>query len=93
MNTKYPWDRKDVKYILNILYNNKGVYGSERYKDLMKRLIQVLYKKVDLGETFYQAIYREIREEMGLHIAPVYLIIDKSFNCNLYTTDIGERIL
>jgi len=47
---------------------------------------------VDLGETSYQAVYREIREETGLHIAPVYLIIDKNFNCDLYTTDIGERI-
>ncbi len=38
-NLEYPWDRKDAKYILNVLYNDKGVYRSERYKDLMKGLI------------------------------------------------------
>ncbi len=91
-NPVYPQDRKDAKYILNVLYNNKGVYGSERYKDLMKGLIQVPCGKVDSGETSYQATCRETREEMGLYIALVYLITDKYFNCDLYTTDIGEKI-
>ena len=91
-NPKYPWDRRDAKYVLNILYNNEGVYGSERYKDLMEGLIQVPCGKVDLRETSYQAICREIREETGLHTAPVYLITDKDFNYNLYITDIGKRI-
>ncbi len=36
-NPKYLWDRKNAKYILNVLYNNKGVYGSERYKDPMEK--------------------------------------------------------
>ena len=58
----------------------------------MKRLIQVPCKKVNPRETSYQAVYRETREEMGLHIAPVYLTKDKGFNCDLYTTDIEERI-
>src|SRR6266498_4806038 len=57
----------------------------------MEGLIQVPCGKVDPGETSYQAICREIREETGLHTAPVYLITDKSFNYDLYTTDIGER--
>src|SRR6266542_1398794 len=91
-NPKYPWDRKDAKYILNVLYNDKGIYGSERYKNLMKGLIQVSCKKVDLGEMFYQAVCRETREETGLHTALVYLTMNKSFDCDLYTTDIGERI-
>ncbi len=34
--TEFPWDRKDAKYVLNVLYNEKGVYGSERYKDLIE---------------------------------------------------------
>ena len=38
-------------------------------------------------------VCRETREETGLYTAPVYLIIDKSFNCDLYITDIRERIL
>ncbi len=92
-NPEYPWDRKDAKYILNVLYNDKGVYRSERYKDLMKGLIQVSCGKVDPEETSYQMVCREIREETGLHTAPVYLTTDKGFNCDLYTTDIGERIL
>ncbi len=58
----------------------------------MKGLIQVPCGKVDLRETFYQAVCRETREEMGLHTVPVYLTIDKEFNCNIYITDIGERI-
>ncbi len=91
-NPEYPWDRRDAKYILNVLYNDKGVYGSERYKDLMEGLIQVPCGKVDPGETSYQAVCRETREETGLHTAPVYLTIDKGFDCDLYTTDIGERM-
>ncbi len=69
----------------------KDVYVSERYKDPMERLIQVPCEKTNPGEISYQVIYREIREEMGLYIASVYLTKDKSFNCNLYTTDIRER--
>ena len=74
-----------------MLYNDKGVYGSERYKDLIEGLIQVPCRKVDPGETSYQAVCRETREEIGLHTASVYLTTDKRFNCDLYTTDIGER--
>ncbi len=91
-NPEYSQDRRDAKYILNVLYNDKGMYGSERYKDSMKGLIQVPCGKVDPGETSYQTVCREIREETGLHTAPVYLTTDKSFNCDLYTTDIGERV-
>ncbi len=92
MNPKYSWDRKDTKYILNILYNNKEIYGSERYKNPIEGLIQVSCGKVDSEETSYQAVYRETREKTGLHIALLYLTIDKGFNCNLYTTDIREKI-
>ncbi len=53
INTEYLWNRKDMKYIINVLYNDKKVYRSERYKDLMEGLIQVPYGKVDLGEIFY----------------------------------------
>ncbi len=53
MNTEYPWDRKDAKYVLNILYNDKGVYRLERYKNPMEGLIQVPCGKVNSGETSY----------------------------------------
>ncbi len=39
------------------------------------------------------AVCRKIREETGLYIALIYLTTDKEFNCDLYITDIGERIL
>ena len=29
-NAKYSWDRKNTKYILNVLYNNKEVYRSKK---------------------------------------------------------------
>ena len=58
----------------------------------MKGLLQVSCRKVDSGETSYQAVCREIREKTGLHTAPVYLTTDKGFNCDIYTTNIGERI-
>ncbi len=57
----------------------------------MEGLIQVPCGKVDSGETSYQAVCRETREETVLHTAPVYLVTDKSFNYDLYTTDIGKR--
>jgi len=58
----------------------------------MKGLIQVPCRKIDIGETSYQVVCRETREEMSLHTAPIYLTIDKDFNYDLYITDIGERI-
>ncbi len=54
-----------------MLYNDKGVYESERYKDPMEGLIQVPCGKADPGETSYQAACRETREETGLHIKRV----------------------
>ena len=58
----------------------------------MEGLIQVPCRKVDPGETLYQAVCRKTRKEMGLHITLLYLTTDKGFNCDLYTIDIGERI-
>ncbi len=58
----------------------------------MEGLIQIPCGKVDPRETSYQAVCRETREETGLYTASVYLTTDKSFNCDIYTTNIGERI-
>ncbi len=58
----------------------------------MEGLIQVSYGKVNSGETSYQAVCKKTREETGLYTAPIYLTIDKSFNCDFYTTNIGERV-
>ena len=92
-NLKYSWNKKNTKYILNVLYNDQRVYGSEKYKNLMEGLIQIPYGKVDPGEISYQAVCKETRKEIGLYTALVYLTIDKEFNCDLYITNIRKRIL
>ncbi len=89
--TEFPQNQKDAKYVLNILYNEKGVYGSERYKDPIEGLIQVPCEKVDPGETLYQAVIRKTIEETGLTLAPKYLCKNDRFNCDLYITNIGDR--
>ena len=38
-NPEYPWDKKNIKFVLNVLYNNKEIYKSEKYKDLMEGFI------------------------------------------------------
>jgi len=75
------------------LYTKEGVYSSERYKDPMKGLIQVSCEKTEKEETSYQAVCKEIREEMGLHTVPKYLTKNDRFNCDIYITDIikGEK--
>ncbi len=92
INPEYLQNRKDVKYILNVLYNDEGVYRLERYKDLMEGFIQVPCGKVNSGKTLYQAVCKETREEIDLHIASVYLTTDKGFNCDLYIINIEKRI-
>src|SRR6266498_163279 len=57
----------------------------------MEGLIQVSCRKVDLEETSYQAIIRETIEKTGLTSALKYLCKDDRFNCDLYTTNIGDR--
>src|SRR6266498_862062 len=57
----------------------------------MEGLIQVSCRKVDLEETSYQAVIRETIEETGLTSALKYLCKDDRFNCDLYTTNIGDR--
>src|SRR6266542_3440659 len=64
--TEYLWGRKDIKFVLNVLYTKEGIYGSKRYKNPMKGLIQVSCEKVDKGETSYQAVCKKIREEMDV---------------------------
>ncbi len=58
----------------------------------MEGLIQIPCGKVDPEEMSYQVVYRKTREKTCLHIALLYFITDKGFNCDLYITDIGERI-
>ncbi len=57
----------------------------------MEGLIQVPCRKVDPGETSYQAVIRETVEETEMTSASKYLYKDDRFNCDLYTTNIGDR--
>jgi len=91
-NAKYSWDKKNMKYILNVLYNNKKVYELERYKNPIERLIQISYEKMNTEETSYQAICKEIKKETELHTILVYFITNKGFNCDFYITNIGKRV-
>ncbi len=59
----------------------------------MKGLIQVSCKKVEKGETLYQAMCKEIREEMRLHLVSKYLTKNNRFNYNIYITDIMRQEL
>ncbi len=88
---EYPWNRKDTKFILNVLYTKKGVYGLERYKNPIEGLIQIPCEKVDKGKTSYQVVCRKTREETGIYTAPKYLTKDDKFNCNIYTINITEE--
>ncbi len=82
---EYPQNRKDAKFILNILYTKEGIYGSKRYKDFMKGLIQVSYRKVNKKEISYQTVCRETKEEIELYTALKYFTKNDKFNCNLQT--------
>src|SRR6266498_2897508 len=82
--TEYTWDKKNIKFILNILYNKEEIYGSERYKNLIEGLIQIPCEKVEKEKILYQAVCKEIREETGLHITLKYLTKDDRFNCDIY---------
>ena len=88
---EYLQDRKDAKFVLNILYTKEEVYKSKRYKDLIEGLIQVPSEKTEKGETSYQAVCRETKEETGLHMVPKYLTKNDRFNYDIYITDITER--
>ena len=48
-------------------------------------------KMVEQDDDYYCPPIRETVEETGLTTAPKYLCKDDRFNCDLYTTDIGER--
>ena len=56
----------------------------------MEGLIQVPCGKTEKGETSYQTVCREIREETELYTVLKYLTKDNRFNCDIYTTDITE---
>ena len=87
---------KRPTYVLNILYNNHGIFLSKRLqKDKpMFNLWQVAGGKIEQGESSLQAVLREIKEETGLVVAKEdcnYLMNDLQFNCDVYITRISDQ--
>jgi 8-oxo-dGTP pyrophosphatase MutT (NUDIX family)/predicted aspartyl protease len=83
-------------YVLNILYNNHGIFLSKRLqKDKpMFNLWQVAGGKVEKGETSLQAALRETQEETGLEITKEqcqFLFNDPTFNCDVYLTKVSDQ--
>ena len=66
MNQLRAEDRTGVKYVLVVIYNDKGVYLSIRYGQVMEGLLQTPCGKVEPQETSIQAAQREVEEETGL---------------------------
>ena len=62
---------KEPKYVLNILYNDKGVYLSERVQENkeMYDLWQFPGGKVEKGETSEEAVLRETAEETDIELS------------------------
>ncbi len=84
---------KRPTYVLNILYDNEGIYLSKRLqKDKpMYNLWQVAGGKVEKGESSLQAVLRETKEETELDINKEdckFLMNDPAFNCDVYATKI-----
>jgi 8-oxo-dGTP pyrophosphatase MutT (NUDIX family) len=81
-----PEFRRDATFVMNILYNDKGIYLSQRSKDakVMAGQLQVPGGKVDAGETSIEAAIRETLEETNLKVKPIYWSIDHEFNTDIY---------
>ena len=75
------------KFVLNILYNDYGVYLSKRYSEEMKGLLQSPCGKVEEGETSIKAVWRETWEETGIDLDDKdlkFLLNDPKYNCDVY---------
>ena len=87
---------KEPKYVLNILYNDKGVYLSERIQENkeMYGLWQSPGGKVEKGETSEEAVLRETAEETDIELKLqdlTYLFNDPNFNCDVYMTKLQKN--
>ena len=87
---------KEPKYVLNILYNDRGVYLSERIQEdkEMCGLWQSPGGKVEEGETSEEAVLRETAEETDIELKLqdlTYLFNDPHFNCDVYMTKLQKN--
>ncbi|GBC12969.1 hypothetical protein GLOIN_2v1772369 [Rhizophagus irregularis DAOM 181602=DAOM 197198] len=82
-------------YVLNILYNNFGIYLSKRLQrdKTIYNLWQVAEGKVENRESSLQAVLKETKEETALDIEKdkcVFLFNDLAFNCDVYLTKVPD---
>src|ERR1043165_6350871 len=78
-----------LRFVLVILYNDKGVYMSQRINinKPMYLKYQVICGKTELGEMGKEVVKRKVIEETNLHIKDDrlhYLKNNSAFNCNIY---------
>ena len=93
---KIEENMKEPKYVLNILYNDRGVYLSERIQKNkeMCGLWQSSGGKVEEGETSEEAVLRETAEETDIELKLqdlTYLFNDPHFNCDVYMTKLQKN--
>ena len=93
---KVEENTKEPKYVLNILYNDRGVYLSERIRENkeMYGLWQSPGGKVEEHETSEEAVLRETMEETDLELKLqdlTYLFNDPNFNCDVYMTKLSKN--
>ena len=93
---KIEENMKEPKYVLNILYNDRGVYLSERIQENkeMCGLWQSPGGKVEEGETSEEAVLRETAEETDIELKLqdlTYLFNDPHFNCDVYLTKLQKN--
>ena len=87
---------KRPTYVINILYNNHGIYLSKRLQKEkpMFNLWQVAGGKVEVGESSLQAALRETKEETALEVNSEqceFLFNDPAFNCDVYLTKVLDH--
>src|SRR5947207_12731419 len=92
---KIEENMKEPKYVLNILYNDRGVYLSERIQENkeMCGLWQSPGGKVEEDETSEEAVLRETVEETDIELKLqdlTYLFNDPHFNCDVYMTKLQK---
>ena len=93
---KIEENMKEPKYVLNILYNDRGIYLSERIQENkeMCGLWQSPGGKVEEGETSEEAVLRETAEETDIELKLqdlTYLFNDPYFNCDVYMTKLQKN--
>ena len=85
-------NRKNADYILVVLYNQDGLFMSQRHHNIkvMPEMLQTVCGKIKKGETSYEAVKWEVQEETGLNSHSYYWDIDSCFNYDIYTYQVGN---